>query len=163
MFLLLTGTVMSSQMDKAMDIFLHSDNDVSTLRASKKWVNPTIQDRLDLDYVLKGTDDLLSYGQLYKRWRDKIVERIHVMYTESKTDTEKLHWFMVMTTVTQRDNEIISLIMEPIPANKNLSRELRKMIIKEDTLDTLFYLYEDEAKRQLWDFIVEGRKSTRGW
>ena len=161
MFLLLTVTVSATEIDTAMNIFLTLDNDISIHRASKKWVNPSIMEDIDLQYVLEGTDDLLGYGQLYKRWKIKVIERIHVMYTESKTDKERLHWFMVMTTVTQRDNDLVDMLTEPESVNRVLSKEIIKLMTQEDSLDMLFYIDDDVAKTQLWDLIVSERQKLR--
>ena len=161
MFLLLSATALAAQMDTTMNTFLVLDNDISIHRASKKWVNPTIMEDIDLDYVLEGTDDLLGYGQLYKRWKIKVIERIHTMYTESKTDKEKLHWFMVMTTVTQRDSDLVELLANPKSKERALSKEIIKLMVKEDSLDVLFYLYDDDAKRELWDIIVLEKNKLR--
>jgi hypothetical protein len=152
----------ASQVDTAMDILLNQDvSTVSTSRASKKWVNPSIQESLDLEYVLDGTDDLLTYGQIYKEWKYRIIKRIHTMYTESKTDAEKLHWFMVMTTVTQRDSDLINVLLEPERQDRALSKELVKLMSEQDSVDMLFYIYDDEAKTKLWDLIALERKKIR--
>ncbi len=163
--ILVAATGHASEIDKAMDRFwdISTSNAVSVDVMRHKWVNPTIQDELDLDEVLKDTKSMIMNGQLMLHHRRAIVDRIHVLYSDAKTSKEKLHWFMVMTSVTGNDGRLVAVLRHPTPSytDRKFRREVLDRMAREDTLDILFYIASDSDKSELWQLIIKERKKIK--
>ena len=163
--MLVAATGTASEIDKAMDRFwdVTTSSDVSVEAMKHKWVNPTIQDELDLDEVLKGTKDMIMGGRMMLYHRRAIVDRIHTVYRDAKTSKEKLHWFMVMTTVTGNDKRLVAILRHPTPSynDRKFRKEILDRMAREDTLDILFYLQSESDKNDLWELILKERKRIR--
>ena len=163
--MLVAATGTASEIDKAMDRFwdVTTSHDVSVEAMKHKWVNPTIQDELNLDEVLKGTKNMIMDGRMMLYHRRAIVDRIHILYREAKTSKEKLHWFMVMTTVTGNDGRLVAVLRHPTPSytDRKFRKEVLDRMAREDTLDVLFYLQSDADKTDLWELIQKERKRIK--
>lgn len=163
--MLVAATGHASEIDKAMDRFwdLSTSNTVSVDVMQHKWVNPTIQDELDLEDTLKGTQRMIMNGRLIMQHRRAIIDRIHVLYTEAKTNKAKLHWFMVMTAVTNNDGRLVAILRHPTPSytDRKFRKEVLDRMAREDTLDVLFYLASDDDKTDLWELIQKERKKIK--
>ena len=164
-FILVAATGHASEIDKAMDRFwdLSTSNTVSVEVMRHKWVNPTIEEELDLDEVLKGTKSMIMNGRVIVQHRRAIIDRIHVLYTEAKDSKAKLHWFMVMTAVTGHDSRLVAILRHPTPSysDKRFRKEVLDRMAREDTLDVLFYLASDDDKTDLWELIQKERKKIK--
>ena len=163
--MLVAATGNASEIDKAMDRFwdLSTSNTVSVEVMRHKWVNPTIQDELDLEDALKGTNRMIMNGRLILQHRRMIIDRIHVLYTEAKNSKAKLHWFMVMTAVTGNDGRLVAILRHPTPSytDRRFRKEVLDKMAREDTLDILFYLASDSDKTELWELIQKERKKIK--
>lgn len=163
--MLVAATGHASEIDKAMDRFwdLSTSNTVSVEVMRHKWVNPTIQDELDLEDTLKGTNRMIMNGRLIMQHRRAIIDRIHILYTEAKSNKEKLHWFMVMTAVTGNDGRLVAILRHPTTSytDRRFRKEVLDKMAREDTLDILFYLASDADKTDLWELIQKERKKIK--
>lgn len=163
--MLVAATGTASEIDKAMDRFwdVTTSHQVNVETMRHKWVNPTIQDELNLDDVLSGTKRMILDGRTMLYHRRAIVDRIYRLYSDAKTSKEKLHWFMVMTTVTGNDARLVAVLRHPTPSynDRGFRKEVLDRMAREDTLDVLFYIDSDGDKAQLWELIQKERKRIK--
>ena len=146
-------TAKIDEVDAAMKQFYKETDKVDAVLCRAIHMHPT-----DKDVGLTESDswEIMTSAQLYcetHRYR-VLTRRITSKYLRSKDNSERLHWFMLMTAITHRENELVDLM-----ASKE-QRVLTKNIIDlfvETELDPVYYIKDMDRKMTLYKMIKEAR------
>lgn len=140
----------NDQLDRAMKIFHQATNKVDAVLFVQKSKHPT----KDLD--IHNKDNIGIDAQLYNnsRTHSKIIDAIYNQYLLSEDDSDRLHWFMLFTTITHREAELVDIITSG--KQKRLTKNIINLYCKTD-IDPVYYIEDWELKAKMYKVITDAR------